>query len=526
MQENIERSHVSPGDERADEPILRPGDTCWRTADASRVSLIIDAHDYFRAARDAILRAEHSVYLIGWDFDLRIELDPSDEDDEPRTLKDLLVEATRGKPNLHIFLLKWDGAMVDVLVRQVVPVLALQWLRSDQIHFTLDSEHPPGATHHQKIAVIDDTVAFCGGIDMTHERWDSRGHEPHDRRRRTPSGSYYGPWHDVTAALEGDAAKALGDLARMRWHHATGHWLAKPDPNPDVWPPRLRAALEDVEVGIARTVPEQQDEDAVHEIEKLYVAAIRSAKRTIYLESQYFVSDAICGAIMERLREPGGPEVVVINPRTAETKLEAEVMDSARSLMLEDVLEADREGRFGIYYPVNDVGEGVYVHAKVLIVDDRFLRIGSSNVNNRSMGFDTECDVAIEARGENDRDAVRETVTGFRDDLLSEHLDVSCERLRDEIEAQDGSLLAAVEALRRDDGRTVHRIEPEELNQFERAIAESQALDPDENADHWDRFKHAYKKAVAPHHIQVAVGASILVGILGVRAVAALARRL
>ena len=58
------------------------------------------------------------------------------------------------------------------------------------------------------------------------------------------------------------------------------------------------------------------------------------------------------------------------------------------------------------------------MHAKVVVADDRLLRVGSSNLNNRWMGFDTECDLAIKAReGE---ETTHRTILGIRDQLLAE----------------------------------------------------------------------------------------------------------
>src|SRR5690606_40350343 len=82
--------------------------------------------------------------------------------------------------------------------------------------------HPIGCSHHQEIAIIDDQLAVCGGIDMTDRRWDTREHREGDPRRKRPGGSAYGPWHDMTMMLEGPGAAALDELARDRWRRA-GH---------------------------------------------------------------------------------------------------------------------------------------------------------------------------------------------------------------------------------------------------------------------------------------------------------------
>src|SRR3546814_1007952 len=83
-----------------------------------------------------------------------------------------------------------------VMPRIVAMLLRLKVTRS--ISFRLDSAHPVGCSHHQKVAVFDDHLAVCGGIDVGAQRWDTRGHKDGDPRRCTPSGKPYTPWHDST----------------------------------------------------------------------------------------------------------------------------------------------------------------------------------------------------------------------------------------------------------------------------------------------------------------------------------------
>ena len=264
--------------------ILRPGETCWRIERAHRFAVIVDASDYFAAAKAAMRKARHAIYLIGWDFDLRIRLEPGGNDDDlPDQLGPFLRAIIRRRRKLRAFVLKWDTAMLWTLGRQILPMLMLDWWRHDRIHFRLDSAHPTGAAHHQKIIVIDDALAFCGGIDMTNDRWDTREHRPCDPRRRRPDGSAYGPWHDTTAVVDGAAAKALGELARKRWRRATGERLPVPEPSGELWPDDTEPMLRDVDVAIARTAPAYERQPQIDEIERLCLAAIAAAREVIYI---------------------------------------------------------------------------------------------------------------------------------------------------------------------------------------------------------------------------------------------------
>ena len=307
---------------------------------------------------------------------------------------------------------------------------------------------------------------------MTSERWDMREHRDVEPRRINPKGKTYKPWHDATTALQGPVAAALGDLSRERWASAGGDPLDPVDQQTDCWPEGLAPDFHDVHVGIARTRPEMPECPEVREIEALFVAQIAAAQHNIYAESQYFASRKIAEAIAKRLAETGCPEIVIINPLAAQGWLEPVAMDTARARLVAALIQRDRFGRLRIYHPFTAQGEPIYVHAKVMIVDGRTLRIGSANMNNRSMGLDTECDVVIDA-GEEGSVSIR----AIRDGLIAEHLGVSVEMVAGEIEAS-GSIIATIEALR-GTGRSLRPYEIPELSSVEEWLADNEVLDPE-----------------------------------------------
>ncbi len=518
MQQRFEiQAHDAPrGPEAADSPIMLAGENCWRIAHAKRFAVIVDAADYFARVKEAMLKARHSVLLIGWDFDLHIQLTPDDPSDGEVRLGEFLKSLVRRRPDLRIYILKWDLAVLFTLRWEALPTLFFDLLAARRIHLRFDSMHPVTAAHHQKLVVVDDAIAFCGGIDMTDHRWDTRAHAPRDTHRVDPEGKTYGPWHDSTTAVDGEAARALGDLARERWRLATGQRLPRPQAAADPWPRRLAPQLRDIAVGIARTMPAYDGRPAAHEIERLYLDAIRSAEHTIYIESQFFAAVSIADALAARLQEPEGPEVIVVNPRYGESWLEQKTMDCARGSLLKRIRDADRYCRFGIYYPLNEQGEPIYVHSKVLVVDDRLLRVGSSNINNRSMGFDLECDLAVEAQHE------RGTAWGIatiRNDLLSEHLGVTADAVAGAVN-ETGSVLAAIEGLRQPKGRTLRPLSVRELNDAEAALVESHIADPERPVNPERLLKHGIKRTL----LRRPLGASAVVGLVALGVCSALYR--
>ncbi|HUZ64925.1 MAG TPA: phospholipase D-like domain-containing protein [Acetobacteraceae bacterium] len=491
------------------DPVLRPGATCWRIARADRMAVIVDAAAYFSHLKAAILQAQHSVLMIGWDFDTRVQLDRDGGDPAaPDQLGRFLSHVVRRNRQVQIHVLRWDLAFLKMPIRGMPPLILLDWLASPRLHFRLDRHHPAEACHHQKIVVIDDALAFCGGIDITIDRWDTPAHRDDDPQRLRPGGAPYGPWHDVTTAVDGAAARALGDLARARWQAATGRSLPAPPPDQIRWPGGLEPAFRDVDVAIARTEPAYDGQDEVHEIEALYLAAIASAKRCIYLESQYFSSHRIAAALGARLAEPDGPEVVIVNPHRSIGWLEEEVMGSARALLLGRLRAADRYGRLRFCTPVTEGGADIYVHAKVLVVDDALLRVGSSNINNRSMGLDTECDLAVEVDPDAaNAAALRAAILEVRDALVSEHLGVDRETLRQTLDAEGGSLARTLDRLIRPAGRSLRPFTPPALTETEQALAETHALDPGRPESMAETFIHTMHIFTPRHFAANAAGA-------------------
>ncbi|HEY0624046.1 phospholipase D-like domain-containing protein [Sphingomonas sp.] len=454
--------------------IFEPGRNCWRVEAASRLSVIIDADDYFRAARQAMLTAKKQILLIGWDFDARILLtrdDPPDHAEAPREVGDFITWLTRRNPELQVYILRWDiGALKSVFRGKTFRTL-LKWRFGKQVHLKLDSTHPPGASHHQKIVVIDDCLAFCGGIDMTLSRWDTRAHPGGGEARVDPDGCGYMPWHDATTAIEGSAARALGELCRDRWHRAGGMPVMAVQSRHDCWPACLTPDFTDTRVAIARTQPDMPDQAPIQEIEALYVDLIAAAQRFIYAESQYFASRRIAEALALRLAEPDGPEIVVVNPARADGWLEQQAMDTARARLFQALKQRDVHDRLRIYHPVTQSGADIYVHAKILVIDDRVIRVGSSNLNNRSLGLDTECDVALTAS--DDRTARR--IAAIRNGLIAEHLGIDSVSVATRL-VGTGSLIATIEELRAT-GRTLRDYVVPDLDAVESWLAENQILD-------------------------------------------------
>jgi phosphatidylserine/phosphatidylglycerophosphate/cardiolipin synthase-like enzyme/uncharacterized membrane protein YdjX (TVP38/TMEM64 family) len=464
--------------------LLEPGRNCWRIDRASRVAFLVDGDAYFSAVRSALAQARRSFFILGWDIDSRMRLVPGGAGDGlPEPLGDFLNAIVSSRPSLRAYVLSWDFAMLYALEREWLPVYKLDWRTHRRLSFRLDDRHPAGASHHQKVIVVDDEVAFVTGYDLTRVRWDTSAHAPDEPRRRTDSGDPYPPFHDVGIVVAGDCARALGQLARERWRRATG--VAPPahervDPAP--WPAGIVPVLADVDVAIARTEPAFDGRPPVSEIRELTLDAIASARESIFAENQYFTSKRVADAFARRLADDDGPDIAVVSPYMQSGWLEISTMGVLRARIHRELHAADRHRRYRLYYPVLPWLQGrdgcLNVHSKVLAVDDELLTIGSANLSARSLGLDTECNLALEARGDL---RVREAIAGLRNRLLAEHLACEPSEVAGAL-ASEGRLHRAIAALSRD-GRTLRPMNTAIDASLDAVVPDHTVLDPEQPID-------------------------------------------
>jgi phosphatidylserine/phosphatidylglycerophosphate/cardiolipin synthase-like enzyme len=402
---------LSPRNCRAIEPIERAG-------------VLIDGQSYYRSIHRTALQAERYILLAGWQFDTSVRLvrGADDEGDAPAELAPLLDWLCRRKPELNVFVLAWQHNLVYLLEREWLQRFSFGRRTHERVHFRFDDRHPVGASHHQKLAIIDGAVAYVGGMDLCASRWDDREHalgNPERRARRAMK-----PYHDVMSFVRGEAVRVLERLFVERWRLATGDALCLP-------PPRTECAVDVVgaldvparEVGISCTFVDVsvEPERSVEEVRTLYGDAIASAERLIYVENQYFTSIAVRDAFVERLRDERRPRlaIVVVMPKGAASPKERLALGRTQECVLATL--EDRAARHGhafrlLYSATSHDDEEVptFIHSKLMIVDDRFLTVGSANLTNRSMGLDSELNLSWEA-----------DVSHVRTSLLAEHAGIS-----------------------------------------------------------------------------------------------------
>ncbi|MDY0042838.1 MAG: VTT domain-containing protein, partial [Desulforhabdus sp.] len=242
-----------------------------------------------------------------------------------------------------------------------------------------------------------------------------------------------------------------------RWLDATGDKIGSDTGRPAAsWPRSRQVDLADTMVAISRTLPAYKGRSEVREIEALYRDAIAAARNFIYIENQYLTSAAVIDALRQSLTNEAGPEIVLVLPYQSDGWLARSTMDAIRSRAGNELREVDSHHRLRIVHPVlNESDSPLFVHSKIMVVDDGLITIGSANLNNRSMGLDSECNLAV-AAVENRQ--VANALARFRNRLVAEHLGVRPDEVAEAI-ARQGSLIETITELGGGSGRNLKELD-------------------------------------------------------------------
>jgi phosphatidylserine/phosphatidylglycerophosphate/cardiolipin synthase-like enzyme len=345
--------------------------------DGNAIDLLIDGSEALPAIAEAIGNAQRFVHVTGWHITPGFELIR----EEGLSVGHLLAEVAERIP---VRVLVWAGAPIPVFhptrseVKESVDALT----RQTAIRAAVDPREHPVHCHHEKTIVVDGELAFVGGIDMTNQAGDRFDSPGHPARRRLG-------WHDVGTRLRGPVVADVNDHFVMRWRNVTNQ-------EADTTPPPDRAGNSTAQ--IVRTVAENMYPDLAKgdfRILESYLRALRSAQRLIYLENQFLWSPEIVNVLAEKLRRPPSPDfrLVVLLPSKANNG-----QDDTRGQLaiLADADEGDRFLAATLQARSGQRTDRVYVHAKVGIVDDRWLTVGSANLNAHSLLNDSEMNVVTD----------------------------------------------------------------------------------------------------------------------------------
>jgi phosphatidylserine/phosphatidylglycerophosphate/cardiolipin synthase-like enzyme len=359
-------------------------------------TVLVDGAEALQVMATEIAEARSHVHITGWHLTPTFAMTRGEQ---PVVLKELLAEVAARIPARVLI---WAGVPVPVMQpwRGDVRHVREQLIAGTHIQCALDARERPMHCHHEKTIVIDDRIAFVGGIDLTNfngDRWDTPDHAP-----RGAVG-----WHDVAARIVGPAVQDVAENFAMRWQATTGERL------PAVATP---PAAGDIELQIVRTVPDgtyPRLPRGDFRILESYLRGLRGAQRFIYLENQFLWSPEILAVLREKLLRPPTPDFRLLLVLPAKPDSGA---DDTRG-QLGTLVQADGDGArllaCTLYAIDGEKDWQVYLHAKVGIVDDAWMTIGSANLNEHSLFNDTEMNLVT-------RDARLARQTRLR--LWAEHL--------------------------------------------------------------------------------------------------------
>jgi phosphatidylserine/phosphatidylglycerophosphate/cardiolipin synthase-like enzyme len=371
---------------------------------------IWEAGSYYERVAELLEGARRYAVIVGWQVDSRLPF----RYPFPETLREKVLRLCETRPGFLVFFLMWDHAYFYVFERETMQARVWDDLHP-RVHFVFDNRHPYGGSHHEKIVIIDGRVALVGGIDLCDERWDTPEHLYRDPRRSlTGRGEHHGPYHDLAVQVTGPVVPAIQRHVETRWSKLTSIALPAPSRDEDagdrdahrVYLSRTLAA---VDHGAHGQPP------VIREIEFLTRELVRRAERRIYLEGQYYWSRGFNSALISKLRAMRGAdfEVVVVLTELSELNSLTRQMAYHELALLAGLQDAASASgaRLLVARPFAHAPDQsprpVYVHSKVMLVDDSYLSIGSANFANRAFRLDTELNLTLEARTEAEREHLR-----------------------------------------------------------------------------------------------------------------------
>jgi phosphatidylserine/phosphatidylglycerophosphate/cardiolipin synthase-like enzyme len=340
------------------------------------LEVLIDGAAVLPAMAEELAKAESHVHLMGWYLSPHLQLTRGDH---PAVVRNLLAELAE---RIDVRVLLWGGAPIRLFrpSRTDVRLVRDELCEKTKVDCEIDSCVGPLHCHHEKTILIDDRVAFVGGIDLTLDAGDPYDTPQHEARGRIG-------WHDATVRLRGPAVADVAEHFRLRWE------AAKKEPLP---PPAAQPEAGDIEVQVVRTVRDgifRKLPRGDYSLLEAYIAALRSARKLVYLENQFLWSPEIVGILADKLRNPPADDFRIVLLLPAQARDGTDVSCGQVAALID---ADDDNARFlacTLFARTETLSDLVYVHSKIGIVDDRWLTVGSANLNSHSLFNDTELNV-------------------------------------------------------------------------------------------------------------------------------------
>lgn len=374
---------------------------------------LVDAGPYFQRIAELMEDARESVVITGWQVDSRLPMPRPVRPGQPphggrETFREKVLRLCDANPGLHFYFLVWDHATFYVVERELFQNRIWEGVHP-QVHFVFDNRHPYGGSHHEKVIVIDRKVALVGGVDLCDERWDSPLHHYSDPRRSLDwKSETHEPYHDLTVQVTGPVVSSILQHLNYRWS------LLTTIPFPEALldgsdESELQASGKRVYVSSTRAEidPGIQGHILTREIERIWLHIISQAEKQMIFEGQYWWSKRINDAILKRMKEVSGLQITIVLADVFSLKGLVSYMGFHQYPLLIELARTARAtgnrlrlGTPWVSAPTGGKSKAVYVHSKLVIIDDRYISIGSANFASRGLRVDTELQLTLEARSE------------------------------------------------------------------------------------------------------------------------------
>ncbi|MFQ5808924.1 MAG: phospholipase D family protein [Armatimonadota bacterium] len=363
------------------------------------VEPLVDGEEMMRALRDDVAATESGdfIHFTGWRMDRRLDLLPTAGATGTADSVGGLWQEAIGRGVVSRTLL-WHAPWSPWTERERSQNSRTRRLLGQAGgQAVLDGRLPERGSHHQKTAIVQrngEAVAYCGGIDLAKGRWDTRRHDSDPRRVR----AYWHAWHDCHVRLRGPAVLDIERNFRQRWN-ASKHPRQPPPNRPPITAPlppvSADAGTHHVQVlrtyawkdGRYRSFAPRGEFTCL----EAYRKAIARAETYIYIEDQYLVHDKIArelAAALDRIEK-----LVIVAPHHVKDPTGAYNWHENKFIKRLRATHPEKVHVYDLAQPAT--GKRIYVHAKLMIVDDIYALIGSPNINRRSMTYDTEIAVAV-----------------------------------------------------------------------------------------------------------------------------------
>ncbi len=380
------------------------------TATADRWQEIWDAEDYFKRTAELWETAQNWIAVVGWQLDSRLCLETPvtslTHPTPPESLRDRVVRLCEARPSLQFYLLLWDHSIFYIPQREWLQTRIWEELHP-RVHLVFDSHHPLGASHHEKLVLVDGVAGLTGSVDLCAERWDRSEHRAHDPGRSLDhSSEQHGPYHELGVEVAGGICRELSRHLAARWNRLSSVRF----PEPVETTSKMESTSRHHRVHLSRTLA-IPNRPIIREVEFLFLSLISRAEGRIWMEGQYFWSRRIQQALLQKMRQqikdPAGKlNITLVLTHGSQLKFLTGRMNAYQHHLVAE-LQAMAESSNGKirFEAFNAFSENrpIYIHSKILLVDDRWLSVGSANFSERAFRMDTEIMLTLEARTPSER---------------------------------------------------------------------------------------------------------------------------